>query len=58
VGEMPGSVVAVLGGVLTEWGEENAILESEASDRERCEDLGDWFVVWLGIGGCPAGWVL
>lgn len=55
---MPGSVVAVLGGVLTEWGEEDAVLESQASDRERCEYLGNQLVVWLGVGGCPAGWVL
>jgi hypothetical protein len=50
--------VPVLGGVLAEGGEEDAVLEGEASDRERCEDLGDWFVVWLGIGGCAAGRVL
>ena len=41
--------MAVLGGVLTEGGEEDAVLEGEASDGERCKHLGNRFAVWLGI---------
>jgi hypothetical protein len=55
---VPGCEVAVLGGVLAEGGEEDAVLESEASDFEGGEEFGDWGAVWLRVRGCAAGRVL
>lgn len=51
VGEMPGGVVAVLGGVLAEGGEHDAVLEGDAADGERLEEFGDRVAIRLGGGG-------
>lgn len=42
VREVPGRVVAVLGAVLAEGGEGDAVVEREAADFERGEEFGDW----------------
>lgn len=63
MGHVPGCEVAILGGVLAEGREEDAVLEGGAADLEGCECFWDWFRVWLldcgaggrDLGGCEVG---
>lgn len=53
--EVPCCVVSILGGVLTHWGDYDAVLEGETAEFERLEELRDG----RGPGGvddCCAGW--
>jgi hypothetical protein len=58
VREVPGGVMPILGAVLAERGEHDAVLESRAAEAQWLEELGDRRVVRLRIGGCPCRWLL
>ena len=58
MGEVPGCVMAVDGGVLAERGEHDSVLEGEPADLEGCEELWDCGTVGLWVRGGAAGWLL
>jgi hypothetical protein len=51
MGEVPGGVVAVGGGVLAEGGEHDAVLEGEGAESEGLEELGCWGAIREGGAG-------
>ena len=55
---MPGRVVAVLSGVLAQWGEHDAILQSYASQLQRLKELWRMGAIRLRIGRCASWWIL
>lgn len=55
---MPGREVSVLRRVLAERGEHDAVLEGEAAEGERLEELGRVRAIGLGVGSGPGGGIL
>lgn len=56
--QVPGCMVAILGGVLAEGREHDAVLEGEAAESKGLEELGDGLAIFLGVEGGAGGWFL
>jgi hypothetical protein len=51
-------MVSIIGAILTKRREKDAVLESNTSNSQGLEELGNGLVVWLGIGCCSGGRML